>query len=573
MPTFSARRPALMLASITNRSIVVGVFFGLLLGVGLLLVRDYGVSWDEPNNHLNGLVNLKYVASLVLPAEQMQHFPAAATTPDIRNFPDAHHGPIFEISAILLSYLFTDHDSRSYYLMRHSLVFSVFVLGVWALYRLGTQRFQDWRWGLLGAGLLVLSPRFFAEASYNGKDIVYMAFFTLAMLTLLRLLARPTWRRAALHGLATALVVDVRVQGLQLLLFTLLGLLLELRYNVAVRLPVRRFGQLMGVYAGAVAVGVVAGWPYLWAWSVPELLAVTSHAVRYPWGFTNFYLGQQLLAIQLPWHYIPVWMLVTIPAPYSLAAGLGLVAGLRAWWLAGPGHYLRTINGRLDVLLALWLLAPLAVVTTTHVVVYEGWRHLYYIYPALLLWAVRGCQLLVRQARQHSGRRLAARAIVGLAVFETGHTVVRMVHLHPHGNVYFSFLPGPTAERLFERDYWGLAYRQGLEWILAHDSAPAITVNVFWHYPLYNNALILKPAQRARLRYTPDSTARYYLAGYRWHPQSYLDSLGAEVHVIRAGGVKVLSVFRQGPGKPARNVRPPRNSIDPQTVSPAARLW
>jgi hypothetical protein len=557
-----------------SRRSVTGVFFGVLLAVGLLLTRDYGVSWDEPNNHLNGLVNLKYVASLIFSAEQMQQFPAAATTPDIHNFPDAHHGPVFEISAILLSYLFTDHNSRSYYLMRHSLVFSVFVLGAWALYQIGTHRFRDWRWGLLGAGLLVLSPRFFAEASYNGKDIVYMAFFALAMLTLLRLLARPTWGRAVLHGLATALVVDVRVQGLQLLLFTALGLLLEACFNNTNNtLPLRRLWQLVGIYAGTVAVGVVAGWPYLWAWSVPELLGVASHAVRYPWGFTNFYLSQQLLAIQLPWHYIPVWMLVTIPVPYSLSAVVGLAAGVRSCWLHGLGRYLRTVAGRQDVLLTLWLLAPLAVVTTTHVVVYEGWRHLYYIYPALLLWAVRGCQVLVRQARHRGRRRMVARVMLGMATFETAHTVVRMVQMHPHANVYFSFLPGPTAERLFERDYWCLAYRQGLEWVLAHDPTPAVTVNVFWHYPLHNNTLILKPEQRARLRYTPDSTARYYLAGYRWHPQSYLDSLGTEVHVIRAGGVKVLSVFRQEPGKPARNVRPPANSIDPQTVSPAPRLW
>ena len=67
-----------MPASHSLRRRSVAVFFSLLLGVGLLLVRDYGVSWDEPNNHLNGLVNLKYVASLVLSAEQMQRLGMSA---------------------------------------------------------------------------------------------------------------------------------------------------------------------------------------------------------------------------------------------------------------------------------------------------------------------------------------------------------------------------------------------------------------------------------------------------------------------------------------------------------------
>ncbi|UOG74745.1 hypothetical protein MTX78_21840 [Hymenobacter tibetensis] len=539
----------------------VSAFFGVLLVVGLFLVGDYGVSWDEPNNHLNGLVNLKYIASLVLPAEQMQQFPAAATTPDIRNFPDAHHGPVFEISAIVLSYLLTDHDSRSYYIVRHSLVFGVFVVGVWALYQVGQRRFRDWRWGLLGAGLLVLSPRFFAEAFYNGKDIVYMAFFALAMHTLLRLLAQPTLGRAVVHGLTTALVVDVRVHGLQLLLFTTLGLLLESRFNSTTTLTARRVWQLGGTYMGTAGIGIVAGWPYLWAWSVPELLSVASHAVRYPWGFTNFYLGQHLLARQLPWHYIPVWMLVTIPVPYSLAAGWGLLTGLRACWRQGISWWLRTPESRTDLLLALWLVAPLLVVMLTHTVVYEGWRHLYYIYPALLLWAVRGVRALVGLAKQRGWRRVVSGTVLGLAALETVHTAGRMLQMYPHANVYFSFLPGATAEQLFERDYWCLSYRQGLEWILANDTSKTVTVNAFWHYPIYNNSLILKPEERARLRFTPNYTARYYLAGYRWHPKPYLDSLGAEVYVIRAGGMKVLSVFKRLPSTPPREVAPPPNSV------------
>lgn len=561
-----------MPVSVKASRLVVSAFFGLLLALGLLLVRDYGVSWDEPNNHLNGLVNLKYVASLVLPAEQVAQNPTFATTPDIRNFPDAHHGPVFEISAIVLSYVLTDHDSRSYYLVRHLLVFSVFVCGVWVLYQLGKRRFHDWRWGLLGAALLVVSPRFFAEAFYNGKDIVYMSFFALAMLTLLRLLARPTMRRAVLHGLATALVVDVRVHGLQLLLFTALGLLLETRFNSPSASAIRHTWKLAGAYVSTVALGVVAGWPYLWAWSIPELLSVASHTVRYPWGFTNFYLGKQVLAKDLPWHYIPVWMLVTIPLPYSLAAAGGLLSWLRRLGQQGLNAYLRTIEGRTDLLLALWLLAPIAVVITTHTVVYEGWRHLYYIYPALLLWAVRGFRALVRLAVQRGSARLVARATLGIAALETAHTAGRMVQMHPHANVYFSFLPGPTAERLFERDYWCLAYRQGLEWVAAHDTASTVTVNAFWHYPLYNNALILKPEQRRRLRYTPGNTARYYLAGYRWHPQSYLDSLGAEVYIIRAGGIKVLSVFKRLPQTPNWKMAPPANSVGSQrfpTTAPA----
>jgi hypothetical protein len=120
-----------------------------------------------------------------------------------------------------------------------------------------------------------------------------------------------------------------------------------------------------------------------------------------------------------------------------------------------------------------------------------------------------------------------------------------MAKLHPYEHLYFSVLSPQAAERLMERDYWALSFREGLEWILTHDTSPQITIRSFNHYPLYSNTLILSPADRARIQYLPTKEARYFLTNYRWHPQPFLDSMGTEVHVVRAGDVKILSVFRR----------------------------
>lgn len=70
--------------------------------------------------------------------------------------------------------------------LRYRFVFLVFVAGVVALYGLGRLRFRSRGWALL-----VLSPRFAAEAFYNGRDVSFMALFTVAMLTLAMLARRP----------------------------------------------------------------------------------------------------------------------------------------------------------------------------------------------------------------------------------------------------------------------------------------------------------------------------------------------------------------------------------------------
>ncbi|NVO85603.1 hypothetical protein [Hymenobacter terrestris] len=328
------------------------VFFGLLLALGLLVHADYGVSTDEPAHHLNGLVNVKYVAELVVPElarqqAQYAHIPALVT------HPDRDHGVLFEVLDSLLG-LLAQGDSAAYYRQRHLLIFLVFMVGVWALYWLAARYTRDWRWGLGAGAALVLSPRLFAEAFYNAQDIVFMALFAVAMLTLVRLVARPGAGRAAVHGLACAAAIDVRVGGGVLVVFTLLAIGWQAFSSPAIRRAT--WVRSAGIYVLVAAAATVAGWPYLWADPVSRLLEVLRRMGQFPWQGRNLYLGELLPGSATPWHYVLVWIAITTPWPYLLLAATGLVAvavaGLRR------SGYFRTRAGQFDWLVLGWLLGP-----------------------------------------------------------------------------------------------------------------------------------------------------------------------------------------------------------------------
>jgi hypothetical protein len=268
------------------------------------------------------------------------------------------------------------------------------------------------------------------------------------------------------------------------------------------------------------------------------------------------YFGQRLSAGNLPWHYIPVWIIISTPLLYTLAAVVGLTTW--AWQVVKKQSHatLSSFTGRLDWLVVAWLLGPMLLVMGLRSVVYDGWRHLYFTYPALLLLAVRGIQVLSEAARRgRQWRRLAtAGALAGSLAL--AHVAWRMARDHPHQQVYFSILPPSVAQTHFDLDYWGLSYRQGLEWVLAHDPAPVIRVSVVAPHPpvdvpygehlLYVNSLILPPSARARLHFTDDNAAAdYTLTTYRYQNQPFTASPGREVHTIRVNGVRILSVFRR----------------------------
>ncbi len=530
---------------IRSRRWVVGLFFGLLILLGAAVHRDYGMGWDEPAERLNAFVSAKYVALQLAPAlaRRQARF---ADIPELRHYHDADHGVLFLLPLVVLEALSPGSDPAQWAFFRHFLGFLLFVAAGWAVYRLGAQRLASWRWGLVGAAGLVLSPRIFAEAFYNYKDLVFLSLFTLAVLTLGRLLRRPTAGRALVHALACAAAIDVRVMGLLLPLLTLGFGALE----VACR-PGRRRGLAgaLALYLPLLLALVVLGWPYLWENPADNLLTALGSFSRYTKSMDVFYLGRFVSIQALPWHYAPVWLLITTPVPYGVLFGLGLAAQGRALWVAGPARGLRRTAARRDLLVLVWFAGPLLGVMLLHSVLYDGWRHLYFIYPAFVLIAVRGLRALGRAGRRARARpvRWAAGALLGALALGTGQVVGRMVAEHPFQYAYFSFLPGPVIEQNFERDYWGLSTRQGLQWILAHDPRPVVLVSMDNQTAttLLINLKMLAPAERARLRYVPPAGADYFMSIYRWHPGPYPRGAGRPVHTIRVGGAAILTVLRR----------------------------
>ena len=529
---------------------MVGGFFGLLTLLGAVLHRDYGMGWDEPAERLNAFVSAKYVA-LKLAPELARRQPRLADIPDLRHHRDADHGVLFMLPWVGLEALRPGPDPAEWAYRRHLAGFLLFVAGAWGVYRLGRTRLGSWRWGLAGAGLLVLSPRIFAEAFYNYKDVVFLSLFALAVLTLTRLLRRPTAGRALVHALATAVAIDVRTMGVLLPLLTLGFGALEMWAR-----PVRRRGlaTALALYLPVLAALVVLAWPYLWESPWENFRAALSSFGHYSKPLEVFYLGQFVPIQALPWHYAPVWLLITTPLPYGLLFGIGVVSQGRGLLQAGPVRWLRRTQARHDLLLLAWFFGPMLGVMLLHSAIYDGWRHLYFVYPAFVLLAEQGLRLVWRQwcRRTSAARRPAvwgAGAALLVAALGTAQVAWRMVTEHPFQYVYFSFLPGRVIGQNFERDYWGLSVKQGLQWVLAHDARSAVPVSMDsrTEMTLRINTKMLPPPARARLRLVPPDSAMggYFLSIHRWHPGAYPPGAGRPVHVIRVGGTVILTVLRR----------------------------
>ncbi|HKE84693.1 MAG TPA: hypothetical protein VKB50_13110 [Vicinamibacterales bacterium] len=486
---------------------VVFAYFLALVVLGLTVFRDYGVSWDEPRQRLIGGVSVGYVLQHAAPSRPL---PASVPDKPLATFDDRDYGVAFEAPAVTMELLLGLTDSRDVYLMRHLLTYLVFLGGVFAVYQMGTRRFDDWRLGLCAASMLVLSPRFFAEAFYNSKDVVFMACFAMATNTMLAFVTKPGVRTASLHALVTAVAVDVRVAAVLLVPMTLgLSAVETIRRE---RPPVREV-VLAALFLGVVTAFVVLFFPWLWEDPIGRFTTV----VRSMSSFQRFservrYMGGSIMPDDLPWHYIPVWVAISTPLPYVFLSLAGALATLVTF--ARRHVRLWVDEGEMQDMVFLSLAcAPPILVMITDAVLYDGWRHLYFIYPSLLLLALRG---LVSLWRLTQSVRPARYALVIATIMHVVVVAAWMIRAHPMQNVYFNVLAGSEWRRTYEVDYWGLGNRAAFEYLLSRDRSRTFTVRPESFTDLGQGLLLLRPADRARVRIVDKAQpARYVLTNYR----------------------------------------------------------
>jgi hypothetical protein len=182
---------------------------------------------------------------------------------------------------------------------------------------------------------------------------------------------------------------------------------------------------------------------------------------------------------------------------------------------------------------------PLLAVMVLHSVLYDGWRQLYFIYPAFLLLALRGWV----QAAKWRPRGWWPTTLYGVTALSLVLTAAQMVRDHPLQNVYFNALAGTNVGERFELDYWGVGFRLDLEHIVKNDDRPEIKVYINPPGPREISGIMLPPEHLQRLNFVSTlEEADYFATNYRWHPEPY--PYDFEVFQLRADGRRVHSVFR-----------------------------
>jgi hypothetical protein len=513
-----------MLRDFKIHIVAIGIFLASFI-TGLTVFQDYGISWDEPAQHMTGQITYDYVF---------------AGDPTYKTYINRDYGVAFQLPLIILEKVLGLKDPRDIYNMRKLVTHCLFLFSAFVFYLLIYTLYKNRSLALAGYLILLVTPRIYAQSFFNSKDIPFMSMFILCFFLYTLAFRRRKLFHFILFGVGTGLLMSIRVMGVLMPAIVSAMILIDFILEKEKKKTVINYL----FYLAALLAVLISSWPFLWENPATNFLAAFSHMAKFRWDQAGLFMGEMVRSGNVGWNYVPVWFGVTTPLPYLILglAGIGFV--IRNFFRQ-PALFIRNTPERNQLAWLFFFFGPILSVIVLHSVLYDGWRQLYFIYPPFILLAVYGVSCLIK-GRTASVNLLSPAIGLILFMFMLSLSTI-MVRNHPFEDIYFNDLVSKDDQHLrksFELDYWGTSYKQALEYIAGNDKSDSVRISVA-HFPGQANSYMLPKNERNRIRYVDDvKDATWFISTYRWHPQDYDFPSDQKIFSIKVMNSDICSVWK-----------------------------
>jgi hypothetical protein len=480
------------------------IFLLLLVNIliGLLVFRDYGLSWDEPLFYDYGDA-LGYAYS---PREWLsgnfdinQSFGASGDDHKTRGpaYLLLGRGPVYLLEALGL-------DKASAW---HLINFLFFQLGVYFLYRLAS-RWMSSPAALGAAALFSWQPLLWGHAFINPKDPPFLVFFLASVCLGFEMVDRLSDEATTNKQRSSSTIIPAIFLGIT----TSIRVLGPLAGFLILAYGIWKFGRKVTgflapfIFYGLIAVlAMVITWPFLWENPLARFIEVFGFMSDNPTQLSVLFGGQVYRAGELPRRYLPFMLATTLTEPVWPLFFFGVLAGywklltqhrtLRASFRETPSaDSWKTLRSSLDLaatrnrmvtltLVLLWFVIPAAYVLIRKPSMYDGLRHFLFILPPIFIFTGFALEFLSERFR---GIQLIQPSwlYAGLMIVLLLPGVLGIFRLYPYEYTYYNSFIGSTdqAFRQYETDYWLTCYKEAVEHLNQTRAEP---VDLYVHREAY----------------------------------------------------------------------------------------
>ena len=466
----------------------------MFVGFGFWVLGDYGVPGDTDDQRDLPLRLIDYLLGQ-----------------DVRFLHpiDRFFGVTFEFPLYLVERALGLDDSRDIHLMRHMVTHLFFLTGGLFCYLLVYRMFNSRLLAVVGMLLFLLHPRIYAHSFFNSKDAPFLSMFMICLYLTHWAFERGNVWRFLILGVAVGVLINLRVMGITLFLPIVVIRMMDC---ISERGDRRRVALTVAVFVVSTLLTVYVSLPYLWTDPIGHSIEWLGIAAAHPDRLSQLFQGELILSKNInPLEYVTVWISITTPPAVIVMSVVGtLVILLRG--LIAPHVVFKNTQLRFCFLIMACLMSPIAIATFLDANLFNGWRHLYFLYVPLCLLAVTAVDWI--RSIHFLWLKILTHGAIGVGIAAS---VVSMASIHPHEYIYFNFLVDRTTpdhlRSQYETDYLFMSHLEGFNNLL--DRYPSSSL----HVQLSNNDVndlsweILAEADRGRM-IRENKPSDFYIVNY-----------------------------------------------------------
>ncbi|MFI5196365.1 MAG: hypothetical protein ACHQD8_04685 [Chitinophagales bacterium] len=414
----------------------------VMLVIMLWTSKDFGISGDEITQNTYGQKVYDYYASFGNDKSCLEPFGRISNA--------FYYGGFYDLLCVTVN-KFSPLDPFDTRHMIDALCGFFIIFFAVRLARL----FKGWDAALLVAWFLFLSPRFFGESMNNPKDVPFalgMLMGVYYICRFVRAFPKPTRMDMAGLALSIAFAISIRVGGLLLIPFLGVAVLLQYFFDWKKQYSIgsKEVKQLIVKSAIVCSAGYFLGlvfWPYALQSPISNPLTALGEMAQFSTSISMLFNDSKIMSENVPWYYIPQWLFISTP----IIILVGIV--LSPYLFISKEYKFPQLS-----FLFFAALFPLFYVIYKKSPLYDGWRHLFFIYPPLMtLSALTFISLINKLKNKYGKYAVAGLLVVGLAL-----PAKWCIANHPNEIVYFNEIVGGVngAYGYYETDYYMNSLKQ-----------------------------------------------------------------------------------------------------------------
>lgn len=486
---------------------IIITFFVILFFVGIFTFKDYGISFDEQIQREHLFVNYNEYIKIINKVVKIDSIKRAAEYKIIENaketiklYPYKYYGVGIQYPIIIIEQItgFKMDISTSFYL-KHLYTFLIYFISMIYFYLLLNKFIiKNKKISLIGTMILVMSPRIYGDAFYNIKDLVFMSLSIINYYYCFKYLKSNKLKDIIKLCIITAFTINSRVAG-GLIIFTCFIFKLVLnKKNLK-----KTIYSLLQVFIFTYIFYFVIT-PGMWYDPIMFPIELVKFFYNYSDPLskfiqTTYYFGEVVKSTNLPWHYVPVWIIITTPILYIVLFIIGSINNINVIIkkkLEKVNIYLLFTN---IILFSTLLFCIIAKPT-----LYGGWRHLYWLYPLIIINSIVGLKYLFDKFKSSK----LAYLIVGILLINQICIAGWMIKNHPYQYNYFNMPIRKYAVNNFEINYYKLANTDAIKYIVEHDKRKNILIKSEYNEAILN---LLNKKDRDRIKIAPTIMQENYI--------------------------------------------------------------